>query len=92
MTSTTKVFAPSPVHMGVVRISRFSGNGLLEGGRLGGGQMGRGELGGHLGMGGGVEGKTEIRTGSWNVGSLTGRAGEIVDALHRRKVDFCCVQ
>ena len=30
--------------------------------------------------------------GTWNVGSMTGRSGEIADALERRKVKVCCVQ
>ena len=25
-------------------------------------------------------------------GSMVGRSGEVVDALHRRKIDFCCAQ
>lgn len=36
--------------------------------------------------------KEKIRVGSWNVGSLTGRSGEVVEALYRRKVDICCLQ
>ena len=39
--------------------------------------------------------KTEmkrLRFGTWNVGSLTGRSGEIAEALERRKVKVCCVQ
>ena len=35
---------------------------------------------------------TLMRYGTWNVGSLTGRSGEIEDTLERRKVDVCCVQ
>ena len=30
--------------------------------------------------------------GTWNVGSMTGRSGEVADALERRKVKVCCVQ
>ena len=33
-----------------------------------------------------------IRTGIWNVDSLTGRAGEVVKVLGDRKVDVTCVQ
>ena len=32
------------------------------------------------------------RFGTWNVGSMTGRSGEVADALERRKVKVCCVQ
>lgn len=34
---------------------------------------------------------THFRVGSWNVGSLKGRAGEVVETLQRRRVDVCCV-
>ena len=30
--------------------------------------------------------------GTWNVGSMTERSGEVADALERRKVKVCCVQ
>ncbi|GJX44891.1 craniofacial development protein 2 [Tanacetum coccineum] len=33
-----------------------------------------------------------IRVGSWNVGSLTGKRLELVDALERHKVDITCFQ
>ncbi|GKB13220.1 craniofacial development protein 2, partial [Tanacetum coccineum] len=33
-----------------------------------------------------------IRVGSWNVGSLTGKRLELVDALARHKVDIACFQ
>ena len=33
-----------------------------------------------------------IRFGTWNVGSLSGRSGELVEVLARRKIDFCCIQ
>ena len=33
-----------------------------------------------------------FRLGGWNVGTLRGRAGEIVETLYRRKIDICCVQ
>jgi hypothetical protein len=32
------------------------------------------------------------RFGTWNVGSLSGRSGEVVDELWRRRVDVCAVQ
>jgi hypothetical protein len=32
------------------------------------------------------------RFGTWNVGSLSGRSGEVVDELCRRRVDVCAVQ
>ena len=35
---------------------------------------------------------TRIRIGSWNVGSLTGKLGELVDAAIRRRVNILCVQ
>ena len=31
-------------------------------------------------------------TDTWNVGSMTGRSGEVVETLARRRVDICCVQ
>jgi hypothetical protein len=33
-----------------------------------------------------------IRVGSWNVGSLTGKLRELVDAASRRRVSILCVQ
>jgi len=33
-----------------------------------------------------------FRVSTWNVDSLTGRAGEIVEALMDRKVDVACIQ
>ena len=33
-----------------------------------------------------------IKVASWNIGSMNGRDGEVVEALERRRVDFCCVQ
>ena len=35
---------------------------------------------------------TRIRIGSWNVGSLTGKLRELVDAAIRRRVNILCVQ
>jgi hypothetical protein len=35
---------------------------------------------------------TRIRAGSWNVGSLTGKLRELVDASRRRHVSILCVQ
>ena len=34
----------------------------------------------------------DVRTATWNVSSMVSRSGEVVDALHRRKNDFCCAQ
>ncbi|GKB80816.1 leucine--tRNA ligase [Tanacetum coccineum] len=34
----------------------------------------------------------KIRVGSWNVGTLTGKFLELVDALKRKKVDIACFQ
>ncbi|XP_071686886.1 uncharacterized protein [Rutidosis leptorrhynchoides] len=34
----------------------------------------------------------KIRVGSWNVGSLTGKSYELVETLHKSKVDILCVQ
>ena len=31
----------------------------------------------------------DVRTATWNVSSMVSRSG---DALHRRKIDFCCAQ
>jgi len=33
-----------------------------------------------------------LRVGSWNVGSLTGKLREVVDAMTRRRVNILCVQ
>jgi len=33
-----------------------------------------------------------FRVGTWNVDSLTGRAGEVEEALSARKVDVTCIQ
>ena len=33
-----------------------------------------------------------MRTATWNVSSMVGRSGEVVDALHRRKIYFRCAQ
>jgi hypothetical protein len=35
---------------------------------------------------------TRIRLDSWNVGSLTGKLRELVDAASRRRVSIICVQ
>ena len=34
----------------------------------------------------------DVRAAIWNVISMVGRSGEVVDALHRRKIDFWCAQ
>ena len=34
----------------------------------------------------------DVRTATWNVSSMVSRSGEVVDALHRRKIDFWCAQ
>ena len=34
----------------------------------------------------------DVRTAAWNVSSMVSRSGEVVDALHRRNIDFCCAQ
>ena len=34
----------------------------------------------------------DVRAATWNVSSMVGRSGEVVDALHRRKIDLCCAQ
>jgi len=33
-----------------------------------------------------------FRVGTWNIDSLTGRAGELVEALAERRIDVTCVQ
>jgi len=33
-----------------------------------------------------------FRVGTWNIDSLTGRAGELVEALAERRIDVACVQ
>ena len=32
------------------------------------------------------------RFGTWNIGTLKGRSGEVCEVLHRRKVKVCCIQ
>ena len=34
----------------------------------------------------------DVRTVTWNVSSMVSRSGEVVNALHRRKIDLCCAQ
>ena len=34
----------------------------------------------------------DVRAATWNGSSMVCRSGEVVDALHRRKIDFCCAQ
>ncbi|NSM57062.1 hypothetical protein HET73_07245 [Wolbachia endosymbiont of Atemnus politus] len=36
--------------------------------------------------------KSRMRFSTWNVGTLTGKHGEIAEVLLRRMVDVCCVQ
>ena len=33
-----------------------------------------------------------MRVATWNVGTMTGKSGEIVETLRRRKIHICCVQ
>jgi len=33
-----------------------------------------------------------IRFATWNIGTMLGRSAEVVETLHRRKIDVCCVQ
>ena len=33
-----------------------------------------------------------VKLASWNVGSLTGKSGELVETLERRGIDVCCIQ
>ena len=34
----------------------------------------------------------ELRVGTLNVGTMSGKGGEIVDMMERRKIDILCVQ
>ena len=34
----------------------------------------------------------DVRAATWNVRSMVGRSGEVVEALHRRKIESCCAQ
>ena len=34
----------------------------------------------------------DVRAATWNVSSMVGRSGDVVDALHRRKIEFRCAQ
>ncbi|KAG5583105.1 hypothetical protein H5410_053732 [Solanum commersonii] len=40
----------------------------------------------------GVTGSLNVRVGSWNIGSLTGKSIELVKILKRRKINIACVQ
>lgn len=33
-----------------------------------------------------------MRIATWNIGSMSKRSGEVVDAVLRRRVDVCCLQ
>jgi len=33
-----------------------------------------------------------IRFATWNIGTKSDRSAEVVETLHRRKIDVCCVQ
>ena len=33
-----------------------------------------------------------IRFATWNIRTKSGRSAEVVETLHRRKTDVCCVQ
>jgi len=33
-----------------------------------------------------------IRFATWNIGTMSGKSAELVETLHRRKTDVCCVQ
>jgi len=37
-------------------------------------------------------GLDKVRCASWNVGTLTGKSIELVQALHRHKVNIACIQ
>ena len=37
-------------------------------------------------------GVVRLRVATWNIGSMSRRSGEVVDAMVRRGVDMCCVQ
>ena len=36
--------------------------------------------------------RTSFRIASWNVGTMRGRSGEIVETISRRGIDVCCLQ
>jgi hypothetical protein len=36
--------------------------------------------------------KQNVRVATWNVGSMSGKSAEVVEVIHRRRVDVCCVQ
>jgi len=38
------------------------------------------------------EDRQEIRFGSWNIGSMTGRSEEVAEVMGRRRIDICCLQ
>ena len=40
----------------------------------------------------GLDKTVKFRVGTLNVGTMRGRAGEVVETLTRRHIDICCVQ
>ena len=32
------------------------------------------------------------RFGTWNIGTLKGRSGEVCEVLRKRKIKVCCIQ
>ena len=34
----------------------------------------------------------DVRAATWNASSMVDRSGEVVDARHRRNMEFCCAQ
>ena len=47
---------------------------------------------GWTGMARQISKSQDVRTATWNVSSMVSRSGEVVDALHRRKIDLCCAK
>ena len=33
-----------------------------------------------------------LRVGTWNLGSLSGKGGEVCDEMRKRMIDVCCLQ
>lgn len=36
--------------------------------------------------------EVRVRVATWNIGNMSHQSGEVIEALHRRRVDVCCVK
>ena len=38
------------------------------------------------------DGRFGVRVGTWNLGSLSGKRGDVCEELRKRMIDVCCLQ